>query len=150
LRGLGVALGQGATFGAPQPRADDAEIVVLADRGGGRTVHELAEDAPGVQVAGPLSELVRQCLTDGDRDWLMLVDDEARPVRLVERAALLRGEPFEHRAFTVGPWMSLRAIARAAARRPARDRLRPLALCDAQGRYAGLLRIERLLDALAA
>lgn len=117
---------------------------------GRRTVHELAEGAPSVTTTEPLSELVRHCLAEDGRDWVMLVDDESRPVRLVERAALLRGEPFEHRAFTVAASMSVRELARAAVRRPARDRLRPLALCDAQGRYEGLLRVERLLEALVA
>jgi hypothetical protein len=149
LRDLGVALAQGPAFGAPQRDASTRSqaVAALARR---RTVHELAEGAPSVMTIEPLSEVVRLCLADDGCEWVMLVDEESRPVRLLERAALLRGEPFERRAFTVDRSMSVREMARTASRRPARDRLRPLALCDPQGRYEGLLRVERLLDALAA
>jgi hypothetical protein len=149
LRDLGVALAQGPAFGAPQRNATNRPQAVaeLASR---RTVHELAEGAPSVMTIEPLSEVVRLCVADDGCEWVMFVDEESRPVRLLERTALLRGEPFEHRAFTVHGSMSVREMARTASRRPARDRLRPLALCDPQGRYEGLLRVERLLDALAA
>lgn len=114
------------------------------------SIDRLAEYAPSVTAADPLSSIVDLCLADDDHDWLVLVDDQLRPRRLVERAALLLGEPFERRLLSVGPSTSVRSLARRAALRPGRDRMRPIALCDAQGRYVGLLRVERILAALAA
>jgi hypothetical protein len=151
LRDLGIRLGQGAAFGADErPGQEPAVVTALADDAVERSIEELAEAVPSVTRAHPLGVILEHCLSDDDRDWLIVVDDEVRPVGLVERAALLRGEPFEHRVFTVTPSMSFRAVARVAALRPPRDRLRPLACCDAHGRYEGLVRVERLLEALVA
>jgi hypothetical protein len=149
LATLDVALAQGPAFGSPT-RALETQSREVAAPTVQRTSHQLADPTPSVMTTEPLSELVRRCLADEGSDWVTVVDDESRPVRLIERASLLRGEPFEHRAFTVDQTMSVREMARAASRRPRRDRPRPLALCNPQGQYVGLLRVERLLDALAA
>jgi hypothetical protein len=110
----------------------------------------LAERAPCMRVGVPLGAIVDLSLDDAEHDWLVIVDLSGRPVCLVERAALLRGEPFERRVDVVGAAMPVRLAAQAALARPGVDRSRPLALCDADDRYLGLLRIERLLEALAA
>ena len=111
---------------------------------------ELAERAPSLPASEPVSALVDLSLTVEEHDWLVLVDGSAHPVSLVERAALLRGEPFERRVDVAGPALSLRALARQALGRPRADRSRPLTVCDEAGRYVGLLRIERLLEAFVA
>src|SRR5690242_19915750 len=56
----------------------------------------LAEDVPVLPFSSEIAEIVDRCLSDDSHDWLVLIDRQERPVRLVERAALLRGEPFEH------------------------------------------------------
>lgn len=111
---------------------------------------DLAEDAPVLAFSSEIAEIVDSCLADDDNDWLVLVDGEERPVRLVERAALLRGEPFEHRVSVLPADAPPAAAARQATTRSRVDRLRPLACCDAAGRFLGLVRVERLLAALAA
>jgi hypothetical protein len=110
----------------------------------------LAEPLRSVPAAAPLSRVVDICLSDDDQDWLVLVDDEARPARLVERLALLREERFEHPVCEVDRTMSLDAATHRAVSRAVRDRLRPLVLVGEDGRYLGLVRIEKLLEALAA
>ena len=45
--------------------------------------------------------------------------------------------------------MPLAAVGRRAMARPAPRRFDPLMCCDDAGRYAGLVRIERIIDALA-
>ena len=45
--------------------------------------------------------------------------------------------------------MPLAAVSRRAMARPAARRFDPLLCCDEAGRYAGLVRIERIVDALA-
>jgi hypothetical protein len=162
----GVTFGQGAAIGPPQRQApvsgDTAgSVMPIGDASGSADtaspavspaseLQELAERAPCMQVGESLGAIVDLSLDDAEHDWLVIVDPRGRPVGLVERAALLRGEPFERRVEVVGAAMPIRIAAQAALARSRVDRSHPLALCDAEDRYLGLLRIERLLEALAA
>jgi hypothetical protein len=145
-RDAGVHLGQGDAVGGAQP-APPAPGRSAASRSVAR---ELAERAPSVPASEPVAVLVDLSLADAENDWLVLVDGEGRPLSLVERAALLRGEPYERRIDVADPAATLASLARRAVQRPRADRSRPLAVCDDAGRYVGLLRMERLLEALAA
>lgn len=109
----------------------------------------LADPLPALPHDAPLSEIVDVCLRESDHDWVVLLDARDRPDQLIERAAVIRGEPFEHPACCVGDALSLAEVARIAVNRPVRERLVPLALVDDAGRYRGLVRIDRLLGGLA-
>ncbi len=162
----GVGLGQGPAMGPPQRQAPapgdpagstvptgDRDVPAAAASSSPSptsALQELAERAPCVDAWESLSAIVDLSLDDAEHDWLVIVDARGRPVGLVERAALLRGEPFERRVEVVGTGTPLRAAAQTALARPKVDRSRPLVLCDADDRYLGVLRIERLLEALAA
>ena len=115
-----------------------------------RVAAGLAEDAPVLPFSAEIADIVDCALADDAHDWLVLVKDDDRPIRLVERASLLRGEPFEHRVYVVAADASLAACARQATKRSRVDRLRPLVCCEASGRFLGIIRVERLLAALAA
>jgi hypothetical protein len=146
LEGLGVALAQGDVLGAPEPFLPREAAKVSSAffgrrrRGAGR----VARANPSLPATEPVSAIVSCCLSSEEHDWVVLVDERTHPVRLVERAALLEGEPFEHRAVAIHPAMSLEDVARTALARPASDRSRPLAVCDAAGRYRGLLMIDAI------
>jgi hypothetical protein len=143
IAALGVSLAQGDAVGPPEayvPRP--AGNVSSALFGLPRPRGPVARDRPGVRAGEPMSAIVDACLGAEDHDWVVLVDERAHPVRLVERAALLRGEPFEHRAVAIHPAMSLEDVATVALERPVADRSRPLAVCDGAGRYRGLLMID--------
>ena len=162
----GIAFGQGSAVGPPQRQAPASvdiasSVVPIGDASASAAapspavssaseLQALAERAPCTQVGEPLGAIVDLSLDDAEHDWLVIVDPIGRPVGLVERAALLRGEPFERRVEVVGTAMPVRTAAQTALARPRVDRSRPLALCDADVRYIGLMRIERLLEALAA
>jgi hypothetical protein len=152
LAELGVAMAQGDASGprtsvaVADPRSRSASF----RRSGRWRSRGLAQARPSLPATEPTSAIVEACLSDDDHDWLVLVDEARQPVRLVERAALLRGEPFEHRAVAIHPATSLEELARAALDRPAVDRSRPLVLCDAAGRYRGLLMVERTAAVLGA
>ena len=108
----------------------------------------MLERVASLPIGTDLAAIVARCLDD-DQEWLVLVDAAGLPVRLVERAAMLRCEPFEHAVATVPAAQTLAGAARRALSRAPASRLRPLVACDADGRYIGLLRIERLLAELA-
>ena len=142
LGGLGVALGQGTAFGLPSPRlpaARGSPNRPRLARAGWPWTKLLEETLPCLPAASSIAAIIDLCLDDEGHEWVVLVDDRSRPVRLVERAALVRGEPFEQRAIPVLPAMPLEGVAQAAVDRPVGSRSRPLVLCDAAGRYRGLL-----------
>ena len=98
------------------------------------TVGELAEVLPSLPAHATLAQLVDLCLAGDGNDWVVIVDDEQHPVRLIERAALLQGEPFEHRPLIIEDSTPVDVALR---RFPVSDG--PLVCCDAGGRYVGLV-----------
>ena len=150
LHDLGVALAQGEAFGTSSLRlgATPENVRVAAFRRVRRSwTAALEQRRPSLPATSSLAALVEACLEHTDHDWIVLVDERSHPVRLIERAALLRGEPFEHRAVHVDPGVPLRRVAETALDRPERDRSHPLVLCDSAGRYRGLLMFERAPNA---
>ena len=94
----GVALAQGAVFGPPAAAPVQLPALVagrLLQVSAGRLLEAVAERAPELPMTAPLSRIAEVCLADDGHDWLVLVDRDGRPRRLVDRAAMLRGEPFE-------------------------------------------------------
>jgi EAL domain-containing protein (putative c-di-GMP-specific phosphodiesterase class I) len=156
LRRMGVPLGQGPMFGVPAPEMGPlSELVADAIRGtdppvgAEATVASLIEARPPLPWGATLDEIADAFLDDPRHDIVVLVDERSRPLALAERAALLRGEPYERPVMRITPSSPMKAVARRAAARPPLERFHPLVACDRRGVYLGLVRIEQLLDALA-
>jgi hypothetical protein len=105
-------------------------------------VRELAERVPALPAHAPMSAIAAACLADDAPEWIVLVDERDRPVRLIDRRAMLLGQPFEHPVTGIAADCTLAAAAR-------RIGARPLVVQDSHGCYAGVVRTERLLRALA-
>jgi EAL domain len=153
LHRLGVALAQGEVFGRSPLRlaVTPANVRSAPFRRAKRSrTTTFEETRPSLPTTSSLAAVLDLCLDHVDHDWIVLVDRRSHPVRLLERAALLRGEPFEHQAVRVHPALPLRSVAQAALDRPEGHRSRPLVLCDCAGQYRGLLMIERTPKADAA
>jgi EAL domain-containing protein (putative c-di-GMP-specific phosphodiesterase class I) len=156
LRRMGVALGQGPLFGAAAavmapltPTVADAIRRASPPVEPGETVAGLIEARPALSWGSSLEDIADAFLEDPSRDVLVLVDERSRPLALAERAALLRGEPYERPVMRISPTSPQKAVARRAAARPWLERFHPLVACDRRGVYLGLVRIEQLLDAIA-
>ena len=156
LRRMGVPLGQGPVIGgaadAPEPLADlvaEAIREATPPTEAADTVAALVEARPALPWGGSLEEIADAFLEDPRHDVVVLVDERNRPLALAERAALLRGEPFERPVMRITPTSPLKAVARRAAARPLLERFHPLVACDRRGVYLGVVRVEQLLDALA-
>lgn len=156
LRRLGVPLGQGPLFGPPQAEMrpiDDRTVAVVRESAPApspeHTVGPLVEGRPPIAWGAPIEELADAFLEDPRHDVLVLVDDRSRPLALAERAALMRGEPYERPVMRITPSSPLKGVARRAAARPTLERYHPLVACDRRGVYLGIVRVEQLLDALA-
>lgn len=156
LRRMGVPLAQGPYFGEPMtemgplPEAVRRRIAECAPPPTAeRIVEPLVEPRPPVGWGAPIEDLADAFLDDPRHDVIVLVDERSRPLALAERAALLRGEPYERPVMRITPGSPLKAVARRAAARPALERYHPLVACDRRGVYLGVVRVEQLLDALA-
>src|SRR3712207_2853310 len=156
LARAGVGFAMGAVIGRPVARMEglgpaiEALVAALAaDEPAERGLAGLVESPIALPVDTPLSDIVDALLLDPRNDYLPLIDEEYRPVALVERAAVLRAEPCERPVMWVLPDSPLKAVARRAVQRPPLERFTPLVCCDAGGRYIGIVRIERLVSALA-
>jgi EAL domain-containing protein (putative c-di-GMP-specific phosphodiesterase class I) len=156
LRRLGVPLGQGPLFGQPLPAMGPLEgrVARLIEEAAPlptaeQTVAPLVEPRPPVAWGAPIEDLADAFLDDPRHDVVVLVDERSRPLALAERAALLRGEPYERPVMRLTPSSPLKAVARRAAARPVLERYHPLVACDRRGVYLGVVRVEQLLDALA-
>jgi EAL domain-containing protein (putative c-di-GMP-specific phosphodiesterase class I) len=156
LRRMGVPLGQGRMVGPPATEMGPLDAIVteairLASppAEASETVAALIEARPALPWGGSLEDIADAFLADPRHDVVVLVDERNRPLALAERAALLRGEPFERPVMRITPTSPLKAVARRAAARPLMERFHPLVACDRRGVYLGVVRVEQLLDALA-
>ncbi len=156
LRRMGVPLGQGPLLGPPvdvmgplAPAIAEAIRAATPPVEAAETVAPLIEARPALPWGGPLEDVADAFLEDPRADVVVLVDERNRPLALAERAALLRGEPFERPVMRITPTSPLKAVARRAVARPLLERFHPLVACDPRGVYLGVVRIEQLLDALA-
>ncbi len=155
LRRMGIPLGQGPLFGPPAAAmAPLSAVVADAIRRAsppvepGETVAGLIESRHALPWGSSLDEVADAFLEDPLNDVIVLVDEQARPLALAERASLLRGEPYERPVMRISPSSPQKSVARRAAARPWLERYHPLVACDRRGVYLGLVRIEQLLDAL--
>jgi EAL domain-containing protein (putative c-di-GMP-specific phosphodiesterase class I) len=107
----------------------------------------LVEPAPTAPVAtGAAAALFA---ADRDLEWVVLLDARGRPVGLHSREGCGRGEPPVAEVLVVGATNGVPEVAqRAMLRAPAR-RFEPLICCDANGGYAGIVLLDRLVETLA-
>lgn len=156
LARLDVPFVQGPLFGegledmAPLSRAASAALRDAAPPSPSEpTVAGLVEARPAIPWGAPIEDLADTFLDDPRHDVLVLIDERSRPLALAERAALLRGEPYERPVMRVTISSPLKTVARRAAARPVMERFHPLVVCDRRGVYLGIVRVEQILDALA-
>jgi EAL domain-containing protein (putative c-di-GMP-specific phosphodiesterase class I) len=79
---------------------------------------------------------------------LPIVDGRRRPVAMLERSAFEHGEEPVEALLLVTAASRVAEVAQRAMLRPAATRFHPVVCCDVQGRYLGIVRVERLVDAL--
>jgi EAL domain-containing protein (putative c-di-GMP-specific phosphodiesterase class I) len=148
LMQLGVPLGQGYLLGRPaaRPQGPDRDAVaqVLAHHRQQDTgaLGLLVERVPtAVHVAG-----ARELVDREDVDLVVVVDEEHAPVSTVDASGDVH--PVRESGLRLRLDTALSEAARRAIVRSPALRFRPLVCVDAQGRLAGIVRMERLVEAL--
>jgi CBS domain-containing protein len=101
---------------------------------------DLAEHVPKVTAAEAAPATFAD---DSSVTWVAIVDEDDRPVGLVDR----RGGA--HPPLSVLPAERLADVARRVATRPVDDRHAPVVLCDERARLVGLVTVERVIGRLA-
>jgi EAL domain-containing protein (putative c-di-GMP-specific phosphodiesterase class I) len=154
---LGVPLAQGLALCRPDLAMRELDHVVGArvrERAATREppvgLGTLMEHPPAVPASAPDPVVAQALLSNPELEYVVLVDDLGRPDALVSRAGRARGEAPRTRLMIVSPAASAEEIARRAITRPPIERFLPLLCTDVQGRYVGVVRVERLVDALTA
>jgi EAL domain-containing protein (putative c-di-GMP-specific phosphodiesterase class I) len=151
-----IPLGQGYAFGRPGPgmaELDTDLAVHIRDRyrptARELQVAALIEAVP--TLPEPVSSRALNVLFDRcpGPEYIALVDGQGRPSGIVRRDDHLRQDGPVRSLMLVTREMPLSAVGRRAMSRPTARRFDPLMCCDEAGRYAGLVRIERIVDALA-
>jgi hypothetical protein len=155
---IGVPLAQGFCLARPERVMVGPELPLSEWIRAARDDDERAEGARGERLWSPLVPV-------GEAGWeaaaamrfgaepnlthLPVVRDDGRPVGLVGRDELERGERRLRPPLTVLAGENPASIAQRALSRPPADRLAPVLCCDEQGRYLGPIAIEVLTEALA-
>jgi EAL domain-containing protein (putative c-di-GMP-specific phosphodiesterase class I) len=151
LQALGVPLGQGYGLGRPAPAMAALDPAVAAQLRASRPVEpgapvvaSIVEPVPSaLRSEGALG--VERALAETSSSHVAILDGRRRPVALLARRASSEAAPTR-----VEPREPVTAVARRALTRPAAHRFDPLVCCDARGRYEGLVKVERLIERLAA
>lgn len=150
LLDLRVPLAQGFYLARPAPviQALDPDLALRIasrsareDRGG--TLRPLLEQAPAVGRVG--THDVHHQLREGE--IAVVVDEHGHPVAIVDAAGTAHAVRRSALRVHLDTPMS-EAAARAIVREPA-VRFQPLVCTDSAGRYVGIVRMERLIEALA-
>ena len=157
LMELRVPLAQGYALGSPMPGMTEIQPALgVRIRSQYRPIAaempiaRLIEAVP--TLPEPVSHRALGVLFDRrpEPDYVALVDHRGRPSGLVRRCDHVRGDGPVRNLMLVTVDMPLAAVGRRAMARPSARRFDPLVCWDGDGRYAGLVRIERVVDALAA
>jgi hypothetical protein len=98
---------------------------------------------------GAGAEAVARFTCEPSLEAVPVLDRWDRPVGLHRRGEALAGDEPASEVLRVQAVESVAAVARRAMGRPRTSRFDPLLCCDGRGRYRGVVRIERLLEALA-
>ena len=155
LAQLGVPLAQGFLFSRPQlepPMAVDQSLVQRLI-----TLNEVddCEVAPLVEMISPECHPVTEeqiqvrFAVDSGLDYLPTLDSLDRPHALMRRPRTGEGSRIGYSPMKIHPGATVAQVARRAMARAASERFTPLVYCNEEGKYVGLLRIERLIEGLA-
>ena len=156
LTRLRVPLAQGYAFGTPGPGMAELDPELaghirtrLRPAGVEAPISALVEAVP--TLPEPASDRALGALFGRlpGPDIVALVDDQGRPTGIVRRDDHARGDGPVRNLMLVTTDMPIAAVGRRAMSRPPLRRFDPVVCWDESGRYTGVVRIERVVEALA-
>jgi hypothetical protein len=122
-----------------------------------RSFARLSEDGVGMLAEpAPIArdhdgrEIAQLFGSDVEVDYVPVLDGRNRPVAVLARDRFLSDGHVMASPLRVERGSAVAEVARRAMTRPAGERFEPLVCCDELGRYVGIVRVERLVEELAA
>ncbi|MHB1999296.1 MAG: EAL domain-containing protein [Solirubrobacteraceae bacterium] len=155
LAQLGVPLAQGYRLARPtssmQPLDRDAEALLagLRKRNEGDGVAALIEACPALPHGAARATIASVFMQEPGCAAVVLLDSHGRPASLVLREPFLHGERCRRISLVVEPISAPRDVAQRAIARPEGERFDPIVCCDERRRLLGVVRMERLVEALS-
>jgi hypothetical protein len=114
-----------------------------------RGVRALLERPPSVFEDDAAAAAAGLFAADPRLEWVPILDGDSRPVALVGRPSAPAAQPLLAPVTFIEPDVSPPVAVRRAMERESSLRLVPFVRCDSQGRFVAIVRIERIIDALA-
>ncbi len=157
LQRLRVPLAQGFWLGMPAPAMEEVgreqrdhirsgRSISLADA----TVAALVERVPAAALSSGGEGIAQTFAANLGLEHVTVLDGSKRPIAIVPRQGFFGGGARERMPMKVELAESLTGVARRAMTRPFAERFDPVVCCDPRGRYVGVVKVERLMDGLAA
>jgi EAL domain-containing protein (putative c-di-GMP-specific phosphodiesterase class I) len=156
LQRLRVSLGQGGWLGMPAAAMEPVEAsmreLLRASRppSAGVGLEALLERAPATALAAGGEGIAQTFAAHLGLEHVTVLDAGKRPVAIVPRQGFFGGVARERSPMRVDLGEEPAGVARRAMARPFAERFDPLVMCDGRGRYLGVVRVDRLVEALAA
>jgi EAL domain-containing protein (putative c-di-GMP-specific phosphodiesterase class I) len=154
---IGVPLAQGYGLARPGPLMggiDDGVAAYIRDRSAtrdaGSALEALVEAVSPIETELAPAAIAARFATDPGLSHLPVLDGRRRPLALLRRSAAASRAALERPPLQVDARSTPAEAARRAMTREPTERFDPLVFCDERGRYAGLIRIERLVHELAS
>ncbi len=147
-----VPLAQGYLFAKPAPTFEAVDASWASHMSNGHdegSLLELIERVQPAMAAADREELSWRLGEDPALEHLPLIDEDEKVVSLVDRHAFVLGGQAPSTPMRVSPTAATSDVLRRAMARPRAERLAPVVCCDEFGHYLGIVRIERLVDAVA-
>lgn len=113
------------------------------------TVRALLERPPSVKEKGWSAAVLALFEADPALEWIPVLGSGNRPLAIAGRPLGLNVEPRLAGVEPVEPDLSIPDAVWRALARPASERLVPLLRCDSRDRYVAVVRVERIIEALA-
>jgi EAL domain-containing protein (putative c-di-GMP-specific phosphodiesterase class I) len=146
-----VPLAQGYLFAKPAPsfeRVDASWASHVSTSHEEGSLLELMERVQPAAVAADREEISWRFGEDPALEHLPMIDAGEKVVSLVDRHAFVVGEPERTVPMRVSPTAARADVLRLAMARPDIERLTAVVCCDDFGRYLGIVRVERLREAI--
>lgn len=156
LQRLRAPLAQGGWLGMPAAAMDEIATPIRerirASRppSGGVGVEGLVERAPAAALSAAGEGIAQTFAAHLGLEHVTVLDAGKRPVAIVPRQGFFGGVARERPPMRIDRGEELAGVARRAMARPFAERFDPLVCCDGRGRYLGVVKVERLMEALAA
>jgi EAL domain-containing protein (putative c-di-GMP-specific phosphodiesterase class I) len=157
LQRLRVPLAQGYWLGMPAPAMEPVAEEQQTQIRDGRTpspakagVAALMERSPAASLSGGGEAIAHVFASNPAVEHVAVLDAGKRPVAIVPRRGFFGGVARDRTPLRVELGESIASVSRRAMTRPFDERFDPVVCCDPRGRYVGVVKVERLIDGLAA